>query len=139
MELLVSDETKSTHLLWQIVTDELRNSIALANNGWRSQEGHVVLSSTMKDLENSEGEYLSAWKAHLANLISADTTLDLFLKEHTKIEAEVAQAKTLLGQAIDSVTSCQNPKTDARLKLPEMKLPEFHGDHTEWAQFCFPL
>ena len=135
MELLLTDETKPTHLLWQIVTDELRASIELAKDGWQSQEGQAVLSSRMKDLENSEGEYLSAWKAHLSQLIGTNTTVDLFLKEHNKIKAEVSQSKTLLGQAIDSVTSRRNPKSDPHLKLPEIKLPEFHGDHTEWAQF----
>ena len=59
----------------------------------------------------------------LNGLLLTNTTVDLFLKEHTQIKAEVAQAKTLLGQAIDSVMSLQNPKTDPHLKLPEIKFP----------------
>ena len=70
----------------------------------------------------------------MSELTQERIDLELFLKSHSKLQQEIDDVKDLLGDALDSVGS-QTLKTDAHLKLPEIKIPEFSGNSSDWEQF----
>ena len=74
-------------------------------------------------------------EVHRDSLISEGVELELFSKEHIKVRDSINRTITLLGDVIDSLTRQSTVKTDLRLKLPEIKIPEFCGNPTEWDQF----
>ena len=61
--------------------------------------------------------------------------IDLFLKEHVKLRNEISAVKDLLGDTLDATAKQQTVKTDLHMKLPEIKMPEFAGNPSEWDQF----
>ena len=78
--------------------------------------------------------YSLTWTQYLSELTQERIDLELFLKSHTKLQQEIDEVQDLLGDALDSVGS-QTLKTDAHLKLPEIKIPEFSGNSSDWEQF----
>ena len=86
------------------------------------------------DLDKSVDNYSLTWTQYLSELTQERIDLELFLKSHTKLQQEIDDVKDLLGDALDSVGS-QTLKTDAHLKLPEIKIPEFSGNSSDWEQF----
>ena len=58
--------------------------------------------------------------------------IGLFLKEHVKLRNEISAVKDLLGDTLDATAKQQTVKTDLHMKLPEIKMPEFAGNPSEW-------
>ena len=93
-----------------------------------------MLKTKLADLDKSVDSYSLTWTQYLSDLTQERIDLELFLKSHSKLQQEVDEVKDLLGDALDSVGS-QTLKTDAHLKLPEIKIPEFSGNSIDWEQF----
>ena len=94
----------------------------------------MTLKTRLADLDKSVDSYSLTWTQYLSDLTQERIDLELFLKSHSKLQQEVDEVKDLLGDALDSVVS-QILKTDAHLKLPEIKIPEFSGNSSDWEQF----
>ena len=121
--------------MWRACADEITAAIADANDVWQSKKGQTVLNSKLRSIEKSEDRYTSSWETHRDLLVKEGVDIDLFFKEHIRIRDGIVRTQTLLGDAIDTLVSQSNVKTDVHVKLPETKLPEFWGNPTEWDQF----
>ena len=122
------------HQLWRVKKDDVSSQINRSRQACRDNKGKTTLQSRLADLGKSVDSYSLTWTQYLSELTQERIDLELFLKEHTKVQQEVDHVKDLLGDALDSVGS-QVLKTDAHLKLPEIKVPEFSGNSSEWEQF----
>ena len=134
MELLVTDCLKPIHQLWWVKRDDVDSHISHSRQACRDNKGKTTLKTRLADLEKSVDSYSLTWTQYLSELTQERIDLELFLKSHSKLQQEVDENKDLLGDALDSVGS-QTLKTDAHLKLPEKKIPEFSGNSSDWEQF----
>ena len=134
MELLVTDCFVPIHQLWRVKRHDVGSHISRSRQACRDNKGKTTLKTRLADLDKSVDSYSLTWTQYLNELTQERIDLELFLKSHTKLQQEVDDVKDLLGDALDSVGS-QTLKTDAHLKLPEIKIPEFSGDSSDWEQF----
>ena len=136
MELLLPDSLIGTHRVWQTYVDEVYTTVANANEAWQSEKGQTALNSKLRSIERLEDRYISSWEIHRDSLVSEGVELDLFSKKHFKVRDSINRTITLLGDAIDSLFARQSTfETDLCLRLPEIKIPKFWGNPTEWDQF----
>ena len=134
MELLVTDCLEPIHQLWRVKRDDVGSHISRSRQACIDNKGKTTLKTRLADLDKSVDNYSLTWTQYLSELTQERIDLELFLKSHTKLQQEIDDVKDLLGDALDSVGS-QTLKTDAHLKLPEIKIPEFSGNSSDWEQF----
>ena len=116
------------HQLWRVKRDDVGSHISRSRQACRDNKGKTTLKTRLADLDKSVDNYSLTWTQYLSELTQERIDLELFLMSHTKLQQEVDDVKDLLGDALDSVGS-QTLKTDAHLKLPEIKIPEFSGNN----------
>ena len=131
MELLVTDCLEPIHQLWRVKRDDVGSHISRSRQACIDNKGKTTLKTRLADLDKSVDNYSLTWTQYLSELTQERIDLELFLKSHTKLQQEIDDVKDLLGDALDSVGS-QTLKTDAHLKLPEIKIPEFSGNSSDW-------
>ena len=130
----MTDCLEPIHQLWRVKRDDVGSHISRSRQACIDNKGKTTLKTRLADLDKSVDNYSLTWTQYLSELTQERIDLELFLKSHTKLQQEIDDVKDLLGDALDSVGS-QTLKTDAHLKLPEIKIPEFSGNSSDWEQF----
>ena len=142
MESLLTRATVPAYHLWKFSLDETKAVIENAKDACRTGKGQVVLSTNLENVKIASGKYEERWSLFSTKLTGSNVPSEPFVKEHATLSKEILDTLDLVSEALDHVSLSVNPRTpshchhtDFKLKLPEIKLPEFHGELENWSQF----
>ena len=142
MESLLTRATVPAYHLWKFRLDETKAVIENAKDACRTGKGQVVLSTNLENVKIASGKYEERWSLFSTKLTGTNVPSEPFVKEHATLSKEILDTLDLVSEALDHVSLTVNPRTpshchhtDFKLKLPEIKLPEFHGELKNWSQF----
>ena len=127
---------------WLTEIDQVKLVIVKAETAVQKGKGVAFLEAKQKSLELAYSQYVVRW-ANLADAVAAnDIDLDLFAKEHQSISESYNDCLEKVADVIDTNRSTSNPLPSSSgsmpgkiLRLPDIKLPDFHGDVEAFPQF----
>ena len=142
MESLLTRAITPAYHLWKLSLDETKVIIENAKDACRTGKEYVVLSTNLENIKNESSKYEEGWSLFSAKLTGTNILTELFVKEHTTMSKEILDTLDLVSEALDQISTtptttapshCKH--SDFKLKLPLIKLPEFHGEYENWSQF----
>ena len=127
---------------WLTEIDQVKSVIVKAETAVQKGKDVAFLEAKQKSLELAYSQYVARW-ANLVDAVAAnDIDLDLFAKEHQSISGSYNDCLEKVADAINTNRLTSNPLPSSSgstpgktLRLPDIKLPDFHGDVEAFPQF----
>ena len=144
MDKAVPTKVFPQYRLWQFRREQLSEVTKTADSIVVSGSQGDATDNTLQKLISTRQKYEEQWDIFISEMIthSADYSTHKSVHDSVMVEADSAviglqplAAKRLHGTGTSVNTSVNTSQSVARLKLPEIAIPQFSGEEEDWESF----